>query len=140
MKNTRKKMLLSSIAMLLVALIALGSATFAWFTSNPNAVASGLKMKASASKGLVIQTGTHGQADSSFWGHTDYLDYDSNTGLSKTTARELTPASFNWTVNSALGTGYAVEAAADDNYAAANDAAVAQAQAGTYYQEDIACK
>ncbi len=66
MKNTtfRKKALLSSVAMLLVALVALGSATFAWFTSNPNANASGLSLKTTASTGLVIRTETD-----STWSH-----------------------------------------------------------------------
>ena len=58
MKNTtfRKKALLSSVAMLLVALVALGSATFAWFAANPNAEATGLSMKTTASTGLVLRT------------------------------------------------------------------------------------
>ncbi|MBQ7133699.1 MAG: hypothetical protein IJO20_04305 [Ruminococcus sp.] len=56
MKNTtfRKKALLSSVAMLLVALVALGSATFAWFTTNPQVSADGLTLKATASAGLQI--------------------------------------------------------------------------------------
>ena len=66
MKNTtfRKKALLSSVAMLLVALVALGSATFAWFTANPNADASGLSVKTTAASGLVIKTATEG-----VWSH-----------------------------------------------------------------------
>ena len=60
MKNTtfRKKALLSSIAMLLVALVALGSATFAWFTQNPQVNADGLTLKATASAGLQILSDT----------------------------------------------------------------------------------
>lgn len=54
--TTRKKMLLSSVAMLLVAMLALGSATFAWFTANPKADASGLSLKTTASTGLVVRT------------------------------------------------------------------------------------
>ena len=56
MKNTtfRKKALLSSVAMLLVALVALGSATFAWFTTNPTVTAEGLKLQATAAAGLQI--------------------------------------------------------------------------------------
>jgi hypothetical protein len=58
MTNTkfRKKALLSSVAMLLVALVALGSATFAWFASNPTVTASGIKMTASASTGIKIMS------------------------------------------------------------------------------------
>ena len=58
MTNTkfRKKALLSSVAMLLVALVALGSATFAWFANNPTATATGLVMKTVADSGLVVQS------------------------------------------------------------------------------------
>ena len=60
MKNTtfRKKALLSSVAMLLVALVALGSATFAWFTQNPTVNATGLSLQATASAGLQIVSQT----------------------------------------------------------------------------------
>jgi hypothetical protein len=56
MTNTsfRKKALLSSVAMMLVALIALGSATFAWFATTPNASANGLNMTTSASTGIKV--------------------------------------------------------------------------------------
>lgn len=56
MTNTkfRKRALLSSVAMLLVALVALGSATFAWFVANPTATATGLVMTTSAEPGIVI--------------------------------------------------------------------------------------
>ena len=56
MTNTkfRKRALLSSVAMLLVAFIALGSATFAWFVANPTATASGLKMQTKADAGIAI--------------------------------------------------------------------------------------
>ena len=56
MTNTkfRKRALLSSVAMLLVALVALGSATFAWFVANPTATASGLVMSTNASPGIVV--------------------------------------------------------------------------------------
>lgn len=58
MTNTkfRKRALLSSVAMLLVALVALGSATFAWFAANPNANATGIDLKTTAASGLVIRT------------------------------------------------------------------------------------
>jgi hypothetical protein len=70
--------------MLLVALVALGSATFAWFTSNPYADASGLHLKATAAKGLVIMTGSAIQNASKSksvdadWVHTDYLNSNSS--------------------------------------------------------------
>ena len=56
MTNTkfRKRALLSSVAMMLVALIALGSATFAWYLANPTVTASGLKMQTQTSPGLAV--------------------------------------------------------------------------------------
>lgn len=56
MTNTkfRKRALLSSVAMLLVALIALGSATFAWFVANPIVSATGLTMTTTAAPGLQV--------------------------------------------------------------------------------------
>ena len=58
MTNTkfRRRALLSSVAMLLVALVALGSATFAWFTENPVVTASGISAKGEVSQGLEIWT------------------------------------------------------------------------------------
>lgn len=60
MTNTkfRKRALLSSVAMLLVALVALGSATFAWFTENPVVSADGITAYGQTSIGLKIQTTT----------------------------------------------------------------------------------
>lgn len=53
-KSFRKKALLSSLSMLMVATVAVGSATFAWFTSNKSVTASGMSVKAAAAKGLQI--------------------------------------------------------------------------------------
>ena len=54
MKKSRKKILLSSIAMLLVALVALGSATFAWFSVSKTVTADGMQVQAIAAAGLEI--------------------------------------------------------------------------------------
>ncbi|MBU5461118.1 hypothetical protein [Lachnoclostridium sp. MSJ-17] len=54
MTKSRKKILLSSIAMLLVALVALGSATFAWFTVQKTVTADTMKVSATAKKGIEI--------------------------------------------------------------------------------------
>ena len=56
MTNTkfRKRALLSSVAMLLVALVALGSATFAWFTSSTTATADGINVKTTQASDLQI--------------------------------------------------------------------------------------
>ena len=65
MTKSRKKMLLSSIAMLLVALVALGSATYAWYVSQASVTASESKFAAAAAEGLVIR---HTKSD--VWGTT----------------------------------------------------------------------
>ena len=56
MTNTkfRKRALLSSVAMLLVALVALGSATFAWFTSTTKATAKGISIATTKSSELQV--------------------------------------------------------------------------------------
>ena len=56
MTNTkfRKRMLLSSVAMLLVALVALGSATFAWFSQNAKATAEGITAKTQRGSNIVV--------------------------------------------------------------------------------------
>lgn len=66
MKNTsmKKKALLSSVAMLLVALVALGSATFAWFTQNATANASGVTVKTTKSSSLQIRNVANDWAES----------------------------------------------------------------------------
>lgn len=87
MKNTRKKMLLSSIAMLLVALIALGSATFAWYFSNATVTASTNTFKAAADTGLVIRH--HNSGADSTWGSTV-------TTLESAPAGGLSPASITY--------------------------------------------
>ncbi len=143
-QTTRRKMLISSVAMLLVAMVALGTATFAWFTTNPTATASGLQMKATASKGLVIKTeSTHSTATAA-WAHTSYLNSNDNDTASKTTAVDLTPVSFDLSSSTALGTAYTVEAASDDSWEADTSAKVSTASGGiatgNYYQEKIYCK
>lgn len=52
--STRKRLLVSSVAMLLVAMLALGTATYAWFTSNTSATASGLDVHTSKSSELKV--------------------------------------------------------------------------------------
>lgn len=125
MKNTtfRKKALLSSVAMLLVALVALGSATFAWFTSNPNANASGLSLKTTASTGLVIRTETDTN-----WSH----DAELNKG--QTAALNLDPVSQQ---QNAPSTFYTVEAAAADKYEAKGTPTTTTSG---FYKENIYCR
>lgn len=51
---TRKRALISSVAMLLVAMIALGTATFAWFTKSTTATADQIKVQTIKASELVI--------------------------------------------------------------------------------------
>lgn len=82
MKKSRKKMLLSSIAMLLVALVALGSATFAWYITNATVTAEKTQFSAASADGLVIR---HTKSDT--WS-------DKVTDLA--TKSSLTPAAMNY--------------------------------------------
>ena len=56
MTNTkfRKRALLSSVAMLLVALVALGSATFAWFSQNSKATAENIVAKTQRGSNILV--------------------------------------------------------------------------------------
>lgn len=51
---TKKRALISSVAMLLVAIIALGTATFAWFTTNTSATADTLSVQTVKASEIVL--------------------------------------------------------------------------------------
>lgn len=152
MKNTRKKMLLSSIAMLLVALVALGSATYAWFTTNPEAAVTGLKMKTTSSKGLVVQTESE-KALSKDFSHDAILRCTGTAGhyVTDPTDFDLTPASLtnsaaaNTTKSSraAIGSWLTAKASSDLSYEKSADNAT-PASAGLtssqVYAEKVYCK
>lgn len=125
MKTTsRRRLLVSSLCMLLVAIVAMGTATFAWFTSDPTANASGVNVKSTASEGLLIKA-----AEENVWTH--------NATIAKNSGNQtLAPASFN--LGAWDGKAYTTKAAADDDYAAADDADVTAT--GTSYSEEIAAK
>ncbi|MGN1113039.1 MAG: hypothetical protein ACI4RP_07535 [Acutalibacteraceae bacterium] len=89
-KSFKKKALLSSLSMLMVATVAVGSATFAWFTNNKSVTADGMKVQAAAATGLQI-TGNNGGT----WG----AKYTFNDG---TTGRVLSPISIGYTTDNAL--------------------------------------
>lgn len=68
MKTTsRKKLLISSVAMLLVAMLALGTATFAWFSTSTTAKANNLKVQTIQSSNLLIRKEFGGTAASKDW-------------------------------------------------------------------------
>ena len=127
MTNTkfRKRALLSSVAMLLVALVALGSATFAWFTANPNAEAHGISMKTTAAAGLVIRTDTD-----TTWSHSAALNKNGTTFNANPVSQDQSaPANF-WTVT----------AASADAYGAGTDAMTAAVAGTDFYTEKIYCR
>ncbi|MEE3333376.1 MAG: hypothetical protein VZR54_03760 [Ruminococcus sp.] len=96
MKTNRKKMLLSSIAMLLVALVALGSATYAWFTINREVEAKAMNVTAATAKGLEITID-----NAANWGRTK-----SYKAFATATDSTLAPVSFQYTATALQGTGY----------------------------------
>ena len=99
--KSRRRLLLSSVAMLLVAMLALGTATFAWFTTSSSAQANNINVKTIKASELKLQSM---ETD---W--TDTLDY----GF---TSQVLKPASSGNGVN-----WYKAEAAAKTGFAANTD-------------------
>lgn len=99
--KSRKRLLISSIAMLLVAMLALGTATFAWFTSSTSATASGITVRTAKTSSLQISDSTREYAnDFSYTGiqsimlpassidgnHWFYTSADSKESFTSTTA------------------------------------------------------
>lgn len=84
MKTTsRKRLLISSVAMLLVAMLALGTATFAWFTTSTNPYADNFSARTTKQSTLLL-------SNSSRTGWTSHLDY-------KVGNKTMYPASGNGT-------------------------------------------
>ena len=127
MKNTtfRKKALLSSVAMLLVALVALGSATFAWFSANPNADATGISAKTHAAAGLVIRTETDRT-----WSHHAALYANQGEDV-----KDLQPVSQEQG-NGKAANFFTAEAALDTAFGA-KDGTVAPASTSNFYAEKV---
>ena len=90
-----KRQLLAAIAMVLVAAIALGSSTYAWFVASGTVTAEGMKVQAKAEGGLAIR-----------WaGETSEL-WSTSASANMTTATKLLPTSTadlaKWTYAKAL--------------------------------------
>lgn len=87
--KSRKRLLISSVAMLLVAMLALGTATFAWFTTDTTTQAKGISVKTSKKSLLLVSS-----RDSKWM---DNLNYNFGTDTAKNL---LQPASsydgVNW--------------------------------------------
>lgn len=84
---TKKRALISSVAMLLVAIIALGTATFAWFTKSTTATANGINVSTIKASDLQIS-----KLDKS-WGTTINYEVGYNKEGNKIDPRVLMPAS-----------------------------------------------
>jgi len=116
--NSRRRVLISSMAMLLVAIVALGTATYAWFTSSTTATANGINVQTIKSSELQISS------INDDWGT------KVNYNVSKKT---LLPAS---TANGS--TWFAANAALKGSFAAdtVTPAAISGTAAGSYYFVD----
>lgn len=101
MKTTAKKrMLISSVAMLLIAMIALGTATFAWFTTSTEATASGINVHTAKASTLQI-AGNNTTVSGLGWGST--VNYKFNRLLRPTSTVDYK----NWyTATAASQTAY----------------------------------
>ena len=90
-----KKQLLAAVAMVLVAAVALGSSTYAWFVASGTVTAEGMKVQAKAEGGLAIRWAG---AESELWATT--------ASAKMTEAKALLPASTSnlarWTYAKAL--------------------------------------
>lgn len=153
MKKTkmRKKMLLSSIAMLMVATVSLGSATYAWFTSNPNSTATALKLKATAANGLQVLSASQKLDEtlkpsstikySEDWSHNATLNWDKNTHAASANSFSLDAVSFdlNATRNVLETQAYNFEAG-DDNSSAAKGTATASIKTTGFFTEKVYAK
>lgn len=73
--KSRKRLLISSVAMLLVAMLALGTATFAWFTTDTRTQAKGISVQTSKKSLLLVSSRTSGWMDN--------LDYNFGTDDAK---------------------------------------------------------
>lgn len=71
--SSRKRLLVSSVAMLLVAMLALGTATYAWFTQDTSARTKNLSVHTSKSSSLEISKSTGGWQTEVDYGFADKL-------------------------------------------------------------------
>ena len=105
-KNMRKKALVSSIAMLLVAVVALSGATYAWFSTNTTARLNTISLTTSKQSSLLIAEKT---------GASDPADADYSAEIVANWAQQLTPVS---TVN--CGSFYDVTALTSESASGSN--------------------
>lgn len=107
MTKSRKRILLSSIAMLLVALIALGSATFAWFTVSKSVTADTMQVKVIAQAGLEITNTTNASG---------WTGWTTGTKSFSAAQKELFPVSMSTKTYSGKGYIPAADATSGNSY------------------------
>ena len=137
MKNTkfRKRALLSSVAMLLVALVALGSATFAWFVDDPNADATGIKAQANTAIGLLARTTTD-----STWSHHASLYKNINDDSILVPATTINGTAY-WTAKAAVSSASGIKTGdATSKWDTVTVANVGTRTSGGVYHEKITLK
>jgi len=146
MTNTkfRRRALISSVAMLLVAMLALGSATFAWFTADPKAKTKGLDLKAQSSTGLLIKSETENSQNTNWWSHEARLNAGTfaSGAFPAGASKAIGAASMCADTTTNKGKFFKVEADKDNAYNASTKAnGVTPATAGTdYYAEKLYLK
>ncbi len=113
----RKSTLISSIALLLVAIVALSGATFAWFSAKESATATGISIESGKASGLLVSL------DQLSWSDSIVLDNASAV---------LTPASTNF-ATATSPTWFTATADSPNSYAASTYTSENVAE-GTHYK------
>lgn len=103
-QSSRKRKLLSSVAMLLVALVALGSATYAWFVNSSTAKVSGLEVTVNADDGLLLSSDYGTEGANAKWGSIVDIAFGN---------KSLLPVSGNYAIDSAGINFFSAELSAD---------------------------
>lgn len=116
-KSSRKRLLISSIAMLLVAMVALGTATFAWFTSNTSATADKINVQTTKSSELKVSKND--------------LNWQDSISYGMDTAKTLRP------ISSADGSNWYSSVAAAKTASTSNGTYVPQTDLGNYVFVDM---
>ena len=105
--NSRRRVLISSIAMLLVALVALSTATYAWFTQSTSITANQISVKTVKASTLQISDISHAfQAETLEYGlDATYLPVSSANGINWFTANAESKTEMDAIVSSVKATG-----------------------------------
>ncbi|MDD3340394.1 MAG: hypothetical protein PHS82_16260 [Lachnospiraceae bacterium] len=126
-----KKQLMAAIAMVVVAAIALTSATYAWFISNTKVEATSAKMTASTAYTLLISEGAKASDGTSNWGSVhEWLDGK--------TAKALSPVSTIGTLNASNTLDFVFDTGWKAATADATDVTKGGNYAGTFSDADAA--